>query len=163
MYQVEREKLSDKYKQKDESIRSLSTQLQLNKLALLEINKYFQTFIGFSDMDGHSNQDKSSKEEEEEEEENVDNKSKREFIQGQIKQLLTELTNNSTKTLDKVNENESSNSNEINNLQKVINYKSALVNNRQHDDTDSKLEAEQRAASRSVILCNSCEGDLFVV
>ena len=36
MYQLERKKLNQKYKEKDESIRSLSTQLQVNKVAIFE-------------------------------------------------------------------------------------------------------------------------------
>lgn len=35
MYQMERKKLNQKYKEKDESIRSLSTQLQVNKVRIL--------------------------------------------------------------------------------------------------------------------------------
>lgn len=34
MYQMERTKLSEKYKIKDEAIRSLSTQLQVNRVSL---------------------------------------------------------------------------------------------------------------------------------
>ena len=48
MYQMERLKLNEKYKIKDETIRSLATQLQVNKLALSELSQYFNAFTKLS-------------------------------------------------------------------------------------------------------------------
>ena len=44
MYQVEREKLAQKYRMKDETIRKLHTQLQVNKFAIKELNDYFNQY-----------------------------------------------------------------------------------------------------------------------
>jgi hypothetical protein len=45
MYQVEREKLAQKYRMKDETIRKLNTQLQMNKFAIKELNDYFNQYL----------------------------------------------------------------------------------------------------------------------
>ena len=53
MYQVEREKLAQKYRMKDETIRKLHTQLQVNKFAIKELNDYFNQYSS-----NHINQSK---------------------------------------------------------------------------------------------------------
>ena len=45
MYQVEREKLAQKYRMKDETIRKLNTQLQMNKFGIKELNDYFNQYL----------------------------------------------------------------------------------------------------------------------
>ena len=80
MYQMEREKLNKKYELKDETIRSLSTQLHINKLALQELNNYFGAYIRIGDSSN-------------------DEDSKKMFILYQAQSLLNELTAKSASTL----------------------------------------------------------------
>lgn len=45
MYQVQREKLDQKYRSKDETIRKLNTQLQMNKFAVKELSECFNQYL----------------------------------------------------------------------------------------------------------------------
>lgn len=164
-YQIEREKLGKKHALKDETIRSLSTQLQVNKLALQEINNYFAAYIRVSATTSASTLAP--------EEENELNK-KKTFILIQAQSLLNELLSTSATTLqNSMSSNASSssstsspsNSDQLNSIGK--NNVNKLNNHHQrHQQLSSEpvIDSNSIQAFKSILnVCPSCHGDLFVV
>jgi hypothetical protein len=161
MYQMEREKLNKKYELKDETIRSLCTQLQINKLALQELNNYFGAYIRIGD---------SSSEED----------SKKMFILIQAQSLLNELTSRSSSSLQNSMNNFSSsnrlnpnnNNNNSNNINMVNKLKQNLAHTSNHHNEHHEKQEQHandidpvsvQAFRSKVSVCPSCQGDLFVV
>ncbi len=139
MYQLEREKLNKKYELKDESIRSLSTQLQVNKLALNELNNYFGAYTTTTSLN------------------DPESESKRIFILNQAQYLLNELTLRSTTTLQTL-----SSTLKNNNLKQIDSNK--LGSQQQQSLQHQKIDNNSIQAFKSVVtVCPSCQGDLFVV
>ena len=144
MYQMEKKKLNQKYKEKDESIRSLSTQLQINKLALLEINSYLMALTKLS---------KSPEEDPDKSEEASE--SKRHHVLTQMTKLLGQLTSNSSNALNTITNS-------------ILEQKraSSLASN---SAAINKMNGQQQplngapAFRSELFLCSSCYGDLFIV
>jgi hypothetical protein len=53
MYQVEREKLAQKYHLKDETIRKLNTQIQMNKFAIKQLNDSYNEYLIVKNNENH--------------------------------------------------------------------------------------------------------------
>jgi hypothetical protein len=141
MYQLEREKLNKKYELKDEAIRSLSTQLQVNKLALNELNNYFGAYTTTTSLN------------------DPESESKRIFILNQAQYLLNELTLRSTTTLQTL-----SSTLKNNNLKQIDSNKLGLQQQQQQSLQHQKIDNNSIQAFKSVVtVCPSCQGDLFVV
>ncbi|CAF0892932.1 unnamed protein product [Brachionus calyciflorus] len=154
MYQMERSKLNEKYKIKDEALRSLSTQLQVNKLALIEINNYLNGFIKLF------KQEQEEGEEGEDENDDDDNRlRKMEFILVQIQNLLFNLTQTSSSQLIKVDTRHQMN----NNQQDNNNLSSQSTSNGNHQIHQEKMEKSVAKFRTETIICSSCYGDLFIV
>ena len=144
-------KLNKKYALKDETIRSLSTQLQVNKLALNELNNYFGAFIRVS-----TTQTTNTNVEEEEEDQNK----KKTFILIQAQSLLNELTSSSSNTLQRSQTAYTSsaiNQQEYSNIDKI----KQKQNNQQQQQAIDDINV--KAFRSTVSVCPSCHGDLFVV
>ena len=134
MYQLERKKLNQKYKEKDESIRSLSTQLQVNKLALHEINKNLTTFKKYSEVTIDTDTDESSEGQ------------KKKYLLVQIEKILSQLTTESSTTLETV-------TNDIIKQNKETKQIPAM----------NLLDKTVQKSRPDLILCSACDGELFIV
>ncbi len=187
MYQLERQKLNQKYKEKDEAIRSLSTQLQVNKLALHEISNYLQTFKSYTDKENNKTTtttlDVVDSKIETNNEENKENEDKIEYIQSKkvyllarIEDILNQLTGNSSATLNAIASslvvgNKQTNLRESSRIsQSAVNSLSenkSIENNHNHNHNVANLSIDDLnaiAAFRSkASMCSSCYGDLFIV
>ena len=138
---MEREKLNKKYELKDEAIRSLSTQLQVNKLALNELNNYFGAYTTTASLN------------------DPESESKRIFVLNQAQYLLNELTLRSTTTLQTL-----SSTLKNNNLKQIDSNKLVLQQQQQSLQQHQKIDNNSIQAFKSVVtVCPSCQGDLFVV
>ena len=173
MYQMERTKLNEKYKIKDEAIRSLSTQLQVNKLALHEVYNYLNAFTRLNQtsdaLKPTSNQDDSDPtENEDQNQQETETEQKKLYLLQQIQKLLNELTFNSSSTLNSVNSvieaqqqspsNSKLHKSRLAAAQQTIN---SLSSNKNHD---SEIDPHSIAAFRKeTIQCSYCYGDLFVI
>lgn len=207
MYQVQREKLAQKYKDslKDESIRSLSTQLQVNRLALGELSSYFSTLLKYVDNSSIKQQEVVEGQEppaagepsgaQGQANDAVDSSSKREFLVNQISSLLVELTENSSRTLNQVSANQQ-NLIAASKPAAVVGAKKAAQSRgghghghshdhhsshhgHSHDDHDDHddhhhgnhddeglegySDASMAAFRSHLVLCNNCQGELFIV
>jgi hypothetical protein len=151
MYQMERLKLNDKYKIKDESIRSLSTQLQVNKLALHEINNYLNAFARLSQTKTQTlNQEEEEEEEETKTTQNLTGDSKRDYLLQQMQALINELTSKSSTTLNALSATTTSPFNSISSQKKLQN--------------ETQINPKSIADFRSqTFICSECYGDLFIV
>lgn len=171
MYQMERKKLNQKYKEKDESIRSLSTQLQVNKLALNELSNYLSKFlkhssrapavledasIGKEESEGQSGQSEDKKDMNEVHPDTEDsNEQKKQYLLKEMEKLLSQLTQSSSNTLNAVN------STIIERSSKIATPVKLAANS-----SNSNLSIEEsglRAFKSELVLCSSCYGDLFIV
>lgn len=171
MYQMEKKKLNQKYKEKDESIRSLSTQLQVNKLALLEINTYLTAFMKLQESSEAAKEVKDVTEEIESDNLETDkateeqgtvaasgDDSKKQHLLLQMEKILAQLTTDSSNALNTI-------TNSI--IEQKKRHMSPQAANANSSTADSKIDQAQRsavAAFRSdLVLCSSCYGDLFIV
>lgn len=171
---MEKKKLNQKYKEKDESIRSLSTQLQVNKLALLEINTYLTAFMKLQESP-EEKQTETIEAGNASEETKIDNSatgdqdaiensvtseddSKKQHLLLQMEKILAQLTTNSSNTLDTI-------TNSI--IEQKRRHLPQSPTARANSTVDSKIDQVQRSAVTAfrsdLVLCSSCYGDLFIV
>lgn len=175
MYQMEKKKLNQKYKEKDESIRSLSTQLQVNKLALLEINTYLTAFMKLQESSEEKKTEtiEAGNVSEEAKTDNLatgdqdaiensatseDDDSKKQHLLLQMGKILAQLTTNSSNTLNTI-------TNSI--IEQKKRHLPQSPTAHANSAVDSKIDQVQRSAVTAfrsdLVLCSSCYGDLFIV
>jgi len=181
MYQMERVKLNEKYKQKDESIRSLSTQLQVNKLALHEVYNCLIAYINLVDSKPMQQQQQDSSTEEAQAhsesivKENVEGSSsndnskedqenkhqKAQYLFNRIQLLLSELTQSSSTTLQAIGTLNQS-MNKIANQTTSQSLSSQFIQNNKQQQSIIDTKSVQNGKIHTM-LCSNCYGDLFVV
>lgn len=180
MYQMERKKLNQKYKEKDETIRSLSTQLQLNKLALQEINNYLSTYMKYSDTSSQKKAEEPLEEDateatkdlidaelEEIEVVQDDQLQKKQHLLAQMEKLLATVTQNSSSTLNTVNAAiiaQKTNSTVDHGHSHGHGHSHDHSHNNEVKNNNKHIDGSSVKKFRSeIILCSSCDGELFIV
>lgn len=183
---MERVKLNDKYKQKDESIRSLSTQLQVNKLALHEVYNCLIAYINLvqskpvqekkgpsteaaqdesetnlKEKTENSPEDSSSNDISKEDEANKQQKAQ--YLFGRIQLLLTELTQNSSATLQAIGTLNQFSNNFANQTTSQAFSSKIIENNKQKQQQNIMDPKSVQNVRIHTMLCSNCYGDLFVV
>ncbi|RNA40634.1 golgin subfamily A member 2 [Brachionus plicatilis] len=137
MYQIERAKLNEKYRIKDDNICSLSSSLNIYKLAFVEINQMIDALTGL--------------EEKKKIEKNDELDQRTHFILDSVKKILSELSKNFTKKFNSSLDEENSAERPVHNLNEGNKYEKLDIEN-----NIIKFKAE-------TIICSSCYGDLFIV